>query len=588
MRRGVVISSLRALGLSIVQDFAEDDWGRYAYLGGGEVQLRDGTVIPYGEMSFLAYDNLERLLIVTLDDGRDIEVQGGPMERAQVTVHQSRDMPLSVSQLNAVFHELYPDVDSQVYYDELMERDMIDMAMLGRPEDGVVPISDKILAVYHDHVENRLVSLGFQGRFPSRMVLDESLTYQTYDHSRNAFRDWVESHEWDGVPRVRTWFQDTFGATAPALSPQEEAVYLGDVAEAWFVGAVSRQYVTTHHEVVPVLIGDQGIGKGLALRYTAGDDTWFIDTNVDVHETQRFLEGIRGRVIVEMSESTQLKRSDMEALKGFISKDVDQIRKSYARFEEEFPRHFVLVATSNQDNIFSDPTGNRRFFPMYCEPARATRRFSVDRRVGQYDVEQVWAEALYMFRNGGRYYYPKKHVPLAEAMQDFCTVERPNVSRITEWLDEQPMYRFKGARVTRAMIMEGCFGIQDSDFVPKEVGIAYRNWVDSDRAWRKISSMRVDGRTSRGFERILEPSEMERRHKASLCIVDDPEDAGDAPIRTEDPVEIMRSIVVRHGCRMCGDPFPVDGISQAVIDALLAEGYIYKRAEGDYRIACLP
>lgn len=590
LERKYVITSLKALGLKVVQGgIVEDENGRYAILGGNQIQLVDGTILDYDRIEFIEYNGLERELGFSLSDGTELSVPPGRLDHRDMRVHPPRQMPTSTSQLNAVFRELYPDVDSQVYYDVLMERDMIDMAMLDRPDDGIIPLSDKVLTVYHDHAENRLRELGFQGRFPSRAVMDECLTYQTYDHRRNAFREWVEAHEWDGVPRLHTWFRDTFGATAPALTPEEERTYLGDVAEAWFVGAVSRQYVTTHHEVVPVLISEQGIGKGLALRYTAGSDSWFIDTNVDVHETQRFLEGIRGRVIVEMSESTQLKRSDMEALKGFISKDVDQLRKSYARYEEEFPRHFVLVATSNQDNIFSDPTGNRRFFPMYCDPSVATRRFSVDRRVGQYDVEQVWAEALHLFRNGGRYYYPKKDVALAETMQEFCTVERPNVSRISEWLDSQPLYRIKGARITRATIFEECFGIDHGVAVSRDLESAYRNWAATDRAWKKVTSMRVNGVTSRGYERVMEPSEG-RRPKASLGIVEDASvaDRDAVQVRDEDPVEIMRAIVTREGCRMCGDRFPTEGLSQAVIEFLLGEGYIYKLGEGDYRIACLP
>ena len=592
MQRSVIVSYYKALDFRVTSTgMIVKNRVQYGYLGAKEIQLPDGRTISFDDIEGVSCTSLDdNTVTLQISDGTEISYRGGLMVMNEVAVMEARPMPKTTAELNQIFEELYPDLSDYFFYDVLRERDMVDMSAFDRPNEGIKPLSDKILAVYHEHVENRLKMCGFQGTVPTRVVMDEVLQIRTYDRSRNFFREWFESHEWDGVPRVRTWFRDTFGATAPALTPEEEERYLGDVAEAWFVGAVSRQYIKTHHEVVPVLIGDQGIGKGLGLRYTAGNDEWFIDTSVDVKDKPRFLDSIRGRIIVELSESSQIKSSDAKALKGFISEDEDQIRKAYARNEETFVRHFVLIATSNVDNIFTDPTGNRRFFPMYCDPTVATRRFSVDRKVGQYDVEQVWAEACYMFNHGGKYHVPKKSQAISKKMQQFCTVENPNVSAITDWLDNHPTYSKLGARISRQVILEKFFGLESGSLASHDQENAYKRWTSTDKAWKKIASMRIDGKGTRGYERIRLPGEASETR--GLNIVDSEEEQdSEGNIDEEDPNDpfvIMRAICMEHNCRRFGDLFPHEGISQEVIDKLLDEGYLYESKIGVYRVAGLP
>ena len=347
---------------------------------------------------------------LTTDDGGFLIAKAGRMTQADVFVTSVRSMPLATSELNDIFEELFPDCDDQLFFDELKERNVMDMAMLDRPQEGQQPFTDDVIALYHEAVQIRLRDLGCQGRFPSKDVMDEVLTIRTHDHRRNPFREWMESHEWDGVPRVRTWFRDLFGATAPPLTGADEEKYLGDASEIWFCMVVRRQYDEHRMDVVPVLMGDQGIGKGLAIKYMAGADMWYKDTNVDVKDAARFLDSVRGKIVVELSESRQIRNSDSELMKSFISQEVDQIRKPYAKYEGDFPRHFGLIATTNLTNIFTDVTGNRRYFPMFCDGTKHSIKFSIDRSVGQYEVEQVWAEALHMFKTKtGRWYVPKDH-----------------------------------------------------------------------------------------------------------------------------------------------------------------------------------
>ena len=539
---------------------------------GSEFVSEDGTHFTDVESAFLSDGGT---MFVCRSDGTTDTVSGVPMKDSdKLILPNSGRNPKYISELEVVFPYIYPDAEDQIYTDELDEKPYSDMAMIGK-EGGFEPLSGATLGEYHADMERRLTSLGLTGAFPPYKVRDEMLDMLAHRHKRNFFREWVESHEWDGIARVRTWFQDTFGATAKVLKdPADESRYLGDVAEAWFIGGVRRMYEETKHEIVPVLVGSQGIMKGTAIQYTAGMDQWYVECTEDVNNTPKFLDAVRGRVIVELSEGTQLRGPDVEALKAFISKSEDQFRKPYARYEETHPRHFIMIASTNLDNIFTDITGNRRFFPMYCDPDKASREFSVDRTVGQYDVEQVWAEALAMYRDGHRWYPSPELASLASRMQEFYTQENSNVSVIEDWLDD-PMNHCTavGTKVSKAMIMEHVFGVMPDTLPSKEQETAYRAWTNATKTWRKVAApVRINGRSSRAYERVKSPDAPDEDPKR-LKVVDGASDG-------RDPVEMMRAQAESDGLRP-GSPFRPLGMTPAMLDRLLDLGWVSYSTLGD-------
>lgn len=562
---------------------ARDRFGGGLFVSEGGIVLghgkRFGILDPWGD-EFVSEDGVHYTdfvaaylsdggtMYVVRPDGTAETVSGVPMKDTDRSVLPNAGKnPKYISELEVVFPYIYPDAEDQIYTDELDEKPYIDMSMLGGDE-GFKPLSDATLGEYHADMERRLGRLGMTGAFPVYKVRDEMLDMLASRHKRNFFREWVESHEWDGVPRVRTWFQDTFGATASVLKdPADEARYLGDVAEAWFIGGIRRMYAETKHEIVPVLVGSQGIMKGTAIQYTAGMDQWYVECTEDVNNTPKFLEAVRGRIVVELSEGTQLRGADVEALKAFISKSEDQYRKPYARYEESHPRHFIMIASTNLDNIFTDITGNRRFFPMYCDPDKATREFSVDRTVGQYDVEQVWAEALALFREGHIWYPSPELASLASRMQEFYTQENSNVSVIEGWLDDPMNYCTAiGTRISKAMIMERVFGVMPDSLPTKEQETAYRAWTNATKSWRKVAApVRINGRSTRAYERIRAPDAPDEDPKR-LKVVDGTADG-------RDPVEAMRALAESDGLTL-GAVFRPRGLTPPMLDRLLELGWV--------------
>lgn len=435
------------------------------------------------------------------------------------------EMPNDLVSVIASMEHLYPDLGKSLFFEQVSFSEMIDMTILGESEKGIVALNDKIVIRFMADYQDRLKMMGYTGRkSPGKDLFYDAIDYftsPTGENARNMFIEWIKSHEWDGTPRVRTWFQRTLGASAPALADfvGAEDIYIGDATQAWFVGAIARQFAPTKHEIVPVLIGRQGINKGNVLRFTSGRDAWFKDTQDPIDNPKVFSEGIGGRIIVELGEAVQLGGRNSTAaagkVKGFISMTEDQMRLPYARKSVTIPRRYILAATSNEDSVFHDTTGNRRFFPMYCDPNKVTFKldvldgnggdWTVSRSKGQYEVEQLWAEAYYMYEHGANCFITGDSKALAGVMQDYGTDVNPDVLQIREFLEDPANgYCAVGSYVTPKEIREKVFGIKG--YCPANIQFAIKSWgmeaVLYD--WRRCpANTMVNGkRETQVFERV--------------------------------------------------------------------------------------
>lgn len=544
-----LMRDLSAQGLGIDDGMVRDGDGYYGLLKAGEFHAGDGRIFHENEISDVTYNgNSGRLIIFHPDNRYDVicrttptnseiiaarnlavdrmEYQGDGVRRLSVD-QGPRKAPATIYELMESFGEIFPEAADSLYYDVLKENIMLNTRMLGSGVDEVEVLDDVLNSMYYLQLESRMAEMGFIGKPPTYPVRDHVLRINAQKNKRNPFLEWAQSHEWDGIPRVRTWFIDTMGAYAPVFETREQELkYIGDVTEAWFVGAIRRQFHRTKHEVVPILISTQGIGKGQALKYTAGQDEWYVETTESVSKTREFLESTRGAIIVELSESLQIADGNNEALKSFISKASDRLRRPYMHFEEDLQRRFVLIATSNKTHIFTDETGNRRYFPMFCDGSAdqsKMRMFSEDRVIGQYDVEQVWAEALHLFRHNSKWWITKSTMELAELMQQFCTVEKQDIDVIDRYLDT-PEYGYTkvGTRISKDIILREVFNMDPTQRIPPDMEEAYNKWASkTGGAWKRTGSCRVRGRVVRGFERIAPPGNSPEVHRLNIVDTDE-------------------------------------------------------------------
>ena len=104
-----------------------------------------------------------------------------------------------------------------------------------------------------------------------------------------------------------------------------------------------------------------------------------------------------------------MQKSEIELTKAFISRQEEKFRPAYNRKEITYKRRCVFIGTTNQDAYLRDETGNRRFWPICVE--------TIDLAALKRDRDLLWAEALYRYRKGKKWYLTEDEGNLAAKVQ---------------------------------------------------------------------------------------------------------------------------------------------------------------------------
>lgn len=239
-------------------------------------------------------------------------------------------------------------------------------------------------------------------------------------------RDYLESLVWDGVPRVETLFIEFMGA--------EDNAYTRAVSRIALTAAVARIFAPgIKYDNVVVLVGPQGCGKSTILKKLGCD--WFSDTLTTMQGKEAY-EQIQGFWIIEIGELAAMKRYEVETVKQFTSKSEDSYRAAYGHHVETHKRQCVFFGTTNTYDFLKDMTGNRRFFPVDVHPEKAAKDVWND--LDAKTVDQIWAEAVSLFRNGEKFYLWDEDIKrMAEEVQDSHLEESPLAGAVLAFLDKK-------------------------------------------------------------------------------------------------------------------------------------------------------
>ena len=323
----------------------------------------------------------------------------------------------------------------------------------------------------------------------------KALTVAAHQNRYHPIREYLEGLHWDGesrIPRVLTHF---LGA--------EESDYTHEVMKLFLMGAISRVYKPgCKFEVMLCLVGGQGAGKSSFFRLLACKDEWFSDDLKRLDDENVFRK-MQGHWIIEMSEmiATANARS-IEDIKSFLSRQKETYKVPYATEPEDRPRQCVFGGTSNAlDFLPLDRSGNRRFLPVMVHPEKAAAHILENEAASRAYLEQVWAEAMTLYRGGKvTLKLPREmNARLAGLQKDFMP-EDTKAGQIQAFLDD-----YKGDMVCSKLLHHEALGRLDEPklWELRDINEIMNREVDGWEAYESLQNYPKYGR-QRGWRRLNE------------------------------------------------------------------------------------
>ena len=222
----------------------------------------------------------------------------------------------------------------------------------------------------------------------------DGLQLVAHENSFHPVRDYLNALEWDGVERIRNVLHHFLGAGTDDFTCECMRLFL--------LGAISRVFRPgCKFDYMLCLVGGQGVGKSTFFRFLATKDEWFCD-DIKRMDDEKVYEHLVGHWVIEMAEMLALNNVKCnEATKNFLSKQYDNYRLPYGYRADDRARQCVIAGTSNIINFLpNDRSGNRRFLPIMCDASKAEVHILDNEEESRKYLEQVWAEAMVIFRSG--------------------------------------------------------------------------------------------------------------------------------------------------------------------------------------------
>ena len=256
--------------------------------------------------------------------------------------------------------------------------------------------------------------------------ISDMFTQIAHERITDDVRDYLEGLEWDEIPRVETLLVRYLKA--------DDTPYTRAVTRKALAAAVARTMNPgCKFDSVLTLIGAQGIAKSMFVDILGGK--WYNDS-IQTFVGKEAQEQLRGSWLVEIPEVDRFStKFDSAIVKQFITRRDDIFRESYGHRTASHPRRCIFIATTNNPEFLVDATGNRRWWVVKCNATSKDR--GVNMKELREDRDQVWAEAVALWRAGESLELDGALADAATQLQEDAQSGDPWRGMIAEWLEQK-------------------------------------------------------------------------------------------------------------------------------------------------------
>ena len=292
--------------------------------------------------------------------------------------------------------------------------------------------------------------------------------------------DYLNTLQWDGVPRLDWWLTIYTGAEDTELNRE-----FGRLA---LIAAVRRaRHPGIKFDPILVLEGPMGTGKSAVFVAMAGAENHSDQTILGKSDRDQ-QELLGGVWIFEIADLAGMKKAEVEHLKAFASRTHDRARPAYGHYLVSQPRRGIVAATTNHDEYLKE--ADRRFWPV-----KTTR---IDIETLKRDRDQLWAEAAQREREG-------TSIVLRQELWEAAGIEQQAREEADPWDDK--LINASGTieqgeeRAPSIDLLETVLGIH----IGKQRDIDYKRLGRCMRrlGWDGPKKTRVAGKQVKGYARSI-------------------------------------------------------------------------------------
>lgn len=278
--------------------------------------------------------------------------------------------------------------------------------LTGRGEFNKRPINDTVRSTMVYYIERKY-------GLKSERDFEHALLILLKERAYHPIRERIKSLQWDKKNRIEQFLQRIMGA--------EDSEYTRECSRLIFHCGIARAFCPgCKVDDVIVLQGEQGNGKSTITSWLCMNEDWYGRVNDIKGNTG--IEQLQGKWICEISELIAISGKDrQEEAKQYLDRKSDNYRRPYAQYSEEIPRQCIFIGTTNLRQPFSDKTGNRRYYPVWCS-IKPGELYAHEYAVKKY-IEQCWAETYELWQRGEIHHAVKREMLEAVQQQQKNAVE---------------------------------------------------------------------------------------------------------------------------------------------------------------------
>lgn len=234
------------------------------------------------------------------------------------------------------------------------------------------------------------------GGWCPRQDIKDTITETIDNNKYNFFKDWLESHPWDGIERLDTFLIDYYGAED---NPLVRAYF-----SRWLIAEIKRTYEPGAKFDSMLILASIEHGKKKTSLFewlgTINGRKLYNDAPDDLKKLEELVYASKGRAILLFDDFDDIcDKGQIGKVKSFITQRSRTAALKW-QHDKDYPITYVLGGTTNNISILVDDGtfDERRFWIVEVNPSSDI--FDLPEEL----KEQLYAEALYRYQSDPNQY----------------------------------------------------------------------------------------------------------------------------------------------------------------------------------------